>query len=95
MEHYEEIKGKQSSCLCVWDYGLCFSSVPYFCVSQDVVCPEAVKLDDLDMAAITSQYEAAKSAFNSAAAGSIEQAEAQIDMEVNKAMATALGTTLA
>ena len=47
------------------------------------------------MAAITSQYEAAKSAFNSAAAGSIEQAEAQIDMEVNKAMATALGTTLA
>ena len=62
--------------------------------TQDVVCPEAVKLDDLDTAAISSQYEAAKSAYNSASAGSVEQAEAQIAMEVNKAMGLALGLSL-
>ena len=61
---------------------------------QDVVCPEAVKLDDIDSAAVAKQFEAAKSAFNSAASGSIEQAEAQIDMEVNKAMGVAIGLTL-
>ena len=59
-----------------------------------MVCPEAVKLDDLDTAAISSQYESAKSAYNAAAAGSVEQAEAQIAMEVNKAMGLALGVTL-
>ena len=58
------------------------------------MCPEAVKLDDLDSAAISSQYDAAKAAFNSAAAGSVEQAEAQIAMEVNKAMGVAVGVTL-
>ena len=58
------------------------------------MCPEAVKLDDLDLTAITSNYEKAKSAFGSAAAGSVEQAEAQIEMETNKAMALALGTML-
>lgn len=57
-------------------------------------CPEAVKLDNLDSAVVVSQYESAKNAFNSAAAGSVEQAEAQIDMEVNKAMGMALGITL-
>ena len=62
--------------------------------NQDVVCPEAVKLDDLDSGAVTSQFEAAKSAFSAAASGSIEQAEAQIDMEVNRAMALALGMNL-
>jgi F0F1-type ATP synthase epsilon subunit len=62
---------------------------------QDVVCPEAVKLDDLDPSAVTSNFEAAKSAFASATAGSVEQAEAQIDMEVNKAMGMAIGLNLA
>ena len=62
--------------------------------TTDVVCPEAVKLDDLDTAAITSQYEAAKTAYNAAAAGSVEQAEAQIAMEVNKAMGLAVGINL-
>ena len=59
------------------------------------MCPEAVKLDDIDPSAVTAQFEAAKSAFAPAAAGSVEQAEAQIDMEVNKAMGLAIGLTLA
>jgi F0F1-type ATP synthase epsilon subunit len=61
---------------------------------QDVVCPEAVKLDEIDSSVVSKQYDAAKSAFASAAAGSIEQAEAQIDMEVNKAMGVAIGLSL-
>ena len=75
---------------------LCYVSI--FAVStsnfQDVVCPEAVKLDDLDASAVSSAFEAAKSAYASAAAGSVEQAEAQIDMEVNRAMGTAIGLNL-
>jgi len=59
-----------------------------------VVCPEAVKLDDIDSAAVSSQFDSAKSAYNSAAAGSIEQAEAQVDMETNRAMGLAIGLTL-
>jgi F0F1-type ATP synthase epsilon subunit len=62
---------------------------------QDVVCPEAVKLDDIDPSAVQSQFEAAKSVVLSAAAGSIEQAEAQIDMDVNRAMGLAIGLNLA
>ena len=61
---------------------------------QDVVCPEAVKLDDIDSAAVTKQFDAAKSAYSSAAAGSVEQAEAQIDMEVNRQMGAAVGISL-
>jgi len=61
----------------------------------DIMCPEAVKLDDIDPSAVQSQFEAAKSAYASASAGSVEQAEAQIDMEVNKAMGLAVGLTLA
>jgi hypothetical protein len=53
-----------------------------------------VKLDDIDSAAVTKQFEAAKAAFGSAASGSVEQAEAQIDMEVNRAMGLALGMNL-
>ena len=66
-----------------------------FFVFQDVVCPEAVKLDDIDPSAVQSQFDAAKSAFSSATAGSVEQAEAQIDMEVNRAMGLAIGLNLA
>jgi F-type H+-transporting ATPase subunit delta len=62
--------------------------------TTDVVCPEAVKLDDIDPSAVSSQYEAAKAAFNSASTGSIEQAEAQIAMEVNKNMGMAVGVNL-
>ena len=58
------------------------------------MCPEAVKLDAIDSALVTKQFDAAKHAFASAASGSIEQAEAQIDMEVNKAMGVAVGLSL-
>lgn len=58
------------------------------------MCPEAVKLEDIDPSAVSSQYEAAKSDFNSAAVGSVAQADAQIAMEVNRAMGLALGISL-
>lgn len=61
----------------------------------DIMCPEAVKLDDIDASAVQSQFETAKSAFAAADAGSVAQAEAQIDMEVNKAMGLAIGINLA
>jgi F0F1-type ATP synthase epsilon subunit len=61
----------------------------------DIVCPEAVKLDDLDSSAVQSQFEAAKAAYGAAISGSLEQAEAQIDMEVNRAMGLAIGLNLA
>ena len=60
----------------------------------DVICPEAVKLDDLDPSAVSTQYQAAMTAFNAASAGSLEQAEAEIAVEVNKAMGEALGISL-
>eukprot|EP00980_Cylindrotheca_fusiformis_P006698 scaffold1398_cov116-Cylindrotheca_fusiformis.AAC.15 len=60
----------------------------------DVVCPEAVKLDDIDPSAVQSQFEAAKKAFAAADSGTIEQAEAQIDMDVNRAMGVAIGINL-
>jgi len=60
----------------------------------DITCPEAVKIDDIDSAAVTSGFEAAKSAFASAENGSLAQAEAQIEMEVNKSMGAALGMSL-
>ena len=59
------------------------------------MCPEAVKLDDIDPSAVQSQFDAAKSAYASATAGSVEQAEAQLDMEVNRAMGLAIGLNLA
>lgn len=61
---------------------------------QEITCPEAVKLDDLDAEAITRNYEAAKNALTSAESGSIVAAEAQIAVEVNKDMALALGIIL-
>mmetsp|Transcript_40015 Transcript_40015/g.58852 ORF Transcript_40015/g.58852 Transcript_40015/m.58852 type:complete len:173 (+) Transcript_40015:232-750(+) len=60
----------------------------------DITCPEAVKLDDIDPSAVTSAYESAKAAFAGAEAGSIAQAEAQIDLEVNRSMASAIGLTV-
>lgn len=54
-----------------------------------------MKLDDIDASAVQSNFDKAKSAFASAATGSVEQAEAQIDMEVNRAMGLAIGVSLA
>jgi hypothetical protein len=53
-----------------------------------------VKIDDIDSDAVTSAFEAAKTAFAAAEAGSVDAAMAQIDMEVNKAMGAAVGVTL-
>eukprot|EP00581_Thalassiosira_minuscula_P013005 CAMPEP_0183724324 /NCGR_PEP_ID=MMETSP0737-20130205/17861_1 /TAXON_ID=385413 /ORGANISM="Thalassiosira miniscula, Strain CCMP1093" /LENGTH=167 /DNA_ID=CAMNT_0025954887 /DNA_START=63 /DNA_END=566 /DNA_ORIENTATION=- len=63
--------------------------------TTDIICPEAVKVDDLDAAAVSANYEAAKSKASSAEAGSAEAAEAMIEVEVNKAMGSALGLTMA
>mmetsp|Transcript_22601 Transcript_22601/g.40213 ORF Transcript_22601/g.40213 Transcript_22601/m.40213 type:complete len:170 (+) Transcript_22601:307-816(+) len=63
--------------------------------TTDIVCPEAVKLDDLDPAAVTANFEAAKAAASSAEDGSSDAAEAMIEVEVNKAMGAALGMNLA
>ena len=60
----------------------------------DISCPEAVKLDDIDSAAVSSNFESAKSAYAAAEEGSAAKAEAQIDMEVNRAMGTAIGLSL-
>jgi hypothetical protein len=70
-------------------------SLSFLSSPQDIVCPEAVKIDDLDPAAVSANYEAAKSKMNAAVAGSAEAAEAMIEVEVNKAMGSALGMTLA
>eukprot|EP00548_Thalassiothrix_antarctica_P004114 CAMPEP_0194145702 /NCGR_PEP_ID=MMETSP0152-20130528/18522_1 /TAXON_ID=1049557 /ORGANISM="Thalassiothrix antarctica, Strain L6-D1" /LENGTH=138 /DNA_ID=CAMNT_0038846015 /DNA_START=149 /DNA_END=565 /DNA_ORIENTATION=+ len=61
----------------------------------DVTCPEAVKLDDIDPDAVSKNYDTAKTAHASAELGSLAQAEAQIEMETNKAMGAAIGLTLA
>jgi len=63
--------------------------------TTDVVCPEAVKVDDIDSAAVQSNYEAAKARAASAEAGSAEAAEAQVEVDVNRAMGGALGLNLA
>lgn len=54
-----------------------------------------MKLDDIDPSAVQSNYDAAKSAAGAATPGSVEEAEAMIDMEVNKAMGLAVGLSLA
>jgi hypothetical protein len=64
------------------------------CLSKDIVCVEAVKLDDIDPTVVQSNYDVAKSASGSAVSGSVEEAEAMIDMEVNKAMGLAVGLSL-
>jgi hypothetical protein len=53
-----------------------------------------VKLDDLDGAAVSANFDVAKSKYSSAESGSAEQAEAQVEMEVNRSMGAALGMTL-
>ena len=62
---------------------------------QDIVCPEAVKVDDLDPDAVAANYEAAKARVAEAEAGSAAAAEALIEVEVNKAMGGALGLAMA
>ncbi|GMH66092.1 hypothetical protein TrRE_jg9479 [Triparma retinervis] len=61
----------------------------------DITCPEAVKLDDIDSAAVTSNFNEAKRVYDGSEEGSEAKALAQIDMDVNRAMAQALGVTIA
>lgn len=63
--------------------------------TTDIVCPEAVKVDDLDPEAVAANYEAAKARVAAAEVGSGAAAEALIEVEVNKAMGGALGLTMA
>jgi len=60
----------------------------------DISCPEAVKIDDIDSAAVQKNFEAAKAAFSAAEGGSVAQAEAQIEIEVNRAMGVAVGLSM-
>ena len=71
------------------------NNISYCIIKKDIVCPEAVKIDDLDPAAVSANYDAAKSKASSAEAGSPEAAEAMIEVEVNRAMGSALGLSLA
>jgi len=57
----------------------------------DVAAVEAVSLDDLDPKIVEAQLSDARAALAAAAADSVEAAEAQIEVEVNTAMASALG----
>jgi hypothetical protein len=61
---------------------------------QDLSVGEAVKVEDLDEAAVRSGHAQYVAAMNSAAEGSKERAEAQIGVAVHTAMAQALGITL-
>ena len=62
--------------------------------SQDISTPEAVKLDDIDSSAVSTGFDQAKAAYANAEAGSIAQAEAQVDMETYRALAAAIGATV-
>ena len=55
---------------------------------------EAVKLDDIDVEAVKSAFTSAKSAYDSAEAGSMAKAEAQIQFETAKSMGAAVGVTM-
>ena len=57
----------------------------------DVAAVEAVPLDDIDPKLVEQQLSDARAALASAAADSVEAAEAQVAVEVNTAMASALG----
>jgi len=62
---------------------------------HDISCPETFKVDDIDCAAVTSAFEKEMTTSSAIEVGSLAAAEAQIDMEVNKSMATAVGVSLA
>ena len=57
----------------------------------DISAVEAVKLDDIDSAAVASGLADSQAAFDSAADGSAEKAEAQIGVETYQAMLNAIG----
>jgi len=70
-----------------------------FCIGHDdstadITCPEAVKLDELDEAAIRATFASASADLANVAEGSADAADAKIAVETTKAMAAAIGITL-
>ncbi|GAB5031844.1 atp synthase subunit delta [Nannochloropsis oceanica] len=61
----------------------------------DIAVVEAAKLDDIDQDEIPKIYAEAMKDFNAAPEGSKERVEAQIEVEVAKSLAGALGVALA
>eukprot|EP00957_Ditylum_brightwellii_P178780 13618358-Ditylum_brightwellii.AAC.1 len=61
---------------------------------KGISCPEAIKVYDIDPVAVSSNFEAARNAYNAAEAGSAAQAEVMVDMEMYCAMGSAVGITL-
>jgi F0F1-type ATP synthase epsilon subunit len=64
------------------------------CQRQDIAVVEAAKLDDIDQEEIPKIYAEAMKDFNAAPEGSKARVEAQIEVEVAKSLAGALGVVL-
>ena len=60
----------------------------------DIAAVEACKLDELDPEVIGGLYDTASKALSAAADGSVEKANAQIDVDTLKAIAFAVGKSL-
>ncbi|CAM9485937.1 unnamed protein product [Scytosiphon promiscuus] len=60
----------------------------------DITAIEAVRVEELDEAAVKTSYDAAKREMDAAAEGSREAAEAQVAVETTRAMAAAIGVAL-
>jgi F0F1-type ATP synthase epsilon subunit len=61
---------------------------------QDIAVVEAAKLEDIDLEEIPKIYAEAMKDFNAAPEGSKARVEAQIEVEVAKSLAGALGVVL-
>lgn len=61
---------------------------------QDIAVVEAAKLEDIDLEEVPKIYAEAMKDFNSAPEGSKARVEAQIEVEVAKSLASALGVVL-
>ena len=66
-------------------------SKPHF---QDIAVVEAAKLEDIDTEALPKIYAEAMKDMSSAPEGSKQKVEAQIEVEVTKSLAGALGVAL-
>ncbi|CAM9562553.1 unnamed protein product, partial [Ascophyllum nodosum] len=61
----------------------------------DITAIEAVRVEELDEAAVREAYDSSKREMEAAPNGSREEAEAQVAFETSKAMGSAIGVTLA
>ena len=76
--------------MCVGISSLSMPSPPL----QDIAVVEAAKLEDIDAEALPKIYAEAMKDLSSAPEGSKEKVEAQIEIEVTKSLAGALGVAL-